>query len=153
MKGDLQGFDAALADGEDAFVKRRIYLTLERGRDIALRNLFRKVYLAAGESEGKDGERVKRTRIKIGEFGAGIRIGEGKTQEGKEELIDSDEVECLIAGMVYKVGLAPHGFAALPMKPALLLTRRQNLMKGYISREHQTVVLSKRGDAFPGTGI
>ena len=47
-QGDLSGFDAALAAGEDEFVKRRIYLTLERGRDIALRNLLRKVFVAGG---------------------------------------------------------------------------------------------------------
>ena len=53
--GDLYGFDAALAAGEEAFVKRRIYLTLERGRDIALRNLLRKVFLAGGfEANAKE---------------------------------------------------------------------------------------------------
>jgi hypothetical protein len=54
-KGDLTGFDKALADGEPEFVKRRIFLTLERSRDIALRNLLRKVYLAAGYDELKEG--------------------------------------------------------------------------------------------------
>lgn len=29
----------------------------------------------------------------------------------------------------------------------------QGLMKGYIARERQIVVLSKKGDAFPGTGV
>lgn len=29
----------------------------------------------------------------------------------------------------------------------------QNLMKGYISRDRGIVVLSKGGQAFPGTGI
>lgn len=29
----------------------------------------------------------------------------------------------------------------------------QNLIKGYISRERATVVLSKAGTAFPGTGV
>ncbi|KAL9063928.1 MAG: hypothetical protein Q9157_008030, partial [Trypethelium eluteriae] len=38
-RGDLAGFDAALVAGEADFVKRRIYLTLERGRDVAVRNL------------------------------------------------------------------------------------------------------------------
>jgi hypothetical protein len=32
------------------------------------------------------------------------------------------------------------------------LTLSQGLMKGYISREHQMIVLNKKG-AFPGTGI
>ena len=65
-KGDLAGFDAALAAGEDEFVKRRIYLTLERGREIALRNLLRKVFLAGGFEESKDPNAtpVRRTRIR-----------------------------------------------------------------------------------------
>lgn len=32
------------------------------------------------------------------------------------------------------------------------LTILQNLMKGYISRQHSMVVLNKKG-AFPGTGV
>jgi hypothetical protein len=97
-KGDLAGFDAALVAGEDEFVKRRIYLTLERGREIALRNLLRKVFLAGGFEESKDPNAtpVRRTRIKTAEFGAAISIG------GKE-IMDDDEVECLLANMIYKV--------------------------------------------------
>lgn len=104
-RGDLYGFDAALSSGEDSFVKRRIYLTLERGRDIALRNLLRKVFLAAGWEEAKEGaEKQRRTRIAVKEFGAGVRVGTRKTEKG--ERLEDDEVECLIAGMVYKVCLS-----------------------------------------------
>ncbi|TKA74403.1 hypothetical protein B0A49_03455 [Cryomyces minteri] len=128
-RGDLAGFDAALAAGEDEFVKRRIYLTLERGRDIALRNLFRKVFVAGGfedPREGDDrGQKIRKTRVPIAEFGAALMIGMGHTQERMEQ----EEVECLIANMIYK-----------------------NLMKGYISRTHSMLVLNKKG-AFPGTGI
>ena len=104
-KGDLSGFDAALAAGEDEFVKRRIYLTLERGRDIALRNLLRKVFLAGGFEEAKDANTppVRRTRIRTAEFGAAISIG------GKETM-DDDEVECLLATMIYKVRLSFYSF-------------------------------------------
>lgn len=123
-RGDLSGFDAALVAGEDEFTKRRIYLTLERGRDIALRNLLRKVFIAGGFEESKDPAvpPVRRTRIPIAEFGAAISLG-------SKESMDSDEVECLLANMIYK-----------------------NLMKGYIARERGFVVLSKSG-SFPGTGI
>ncbi|KAL3423462.1 PCI domain-containing protein [Phlyctema vagabunda] len=123
-KGDLSGFDAALVAGEDEFVKRRIYLTLERGRDIALRNLLRKVFVAGGFEEPKDATTtpVRRTRIPVAEFGAAISIG-------SKERMENDEVECLLANMIYK-----------------------NLMKGYIARERGIVVLSK-GGAFPGTGV
>ncbi|KAK6820470.1 Protein CSN12-like protein [Apiospora arundinis] len=122
-KGDLRGFHQALQEGEDEFVKRRIYLTLERGRDIALRNLLRKVFIAGGFMEGADGGApVRRTRIPVTEFAAAIRMSSGQD-------IDTDEVECLLANMIYK-----------------------NLMKGYIAHERGFVVLSKTG-AFPGTGV
>ncbi|KAI0377667.1 PCI domain-containing protein [Hypomontagnella monticulosa] len=122
-KGDLHAFDTALRDGEDEFIKRRIYLTLERGRDIALRNLLRKVFIAGGSEEAKDGGApVRRTRIPVAEFAAAIKIS-------GEEDIDTDEVECLLANMIYK-----------------------NLMKGYIAHGPGIVVLSKTGP-FPGTGV
>jgi COP9 signalosome complex subunit 12 len=96
-KGDLRAFDQALQDGEDEFIKRRIYLTLERGRDIALRNLLRRVFIAGGFEEVKDGAApVRRTRIPVAEFTAAIKISSG-------EDIDADEVECLMANMIYKV--------------------------------------------------
>lgn len=95
--GDLAGFDAALASGENEFVKRRIYLTLERGRDITLRNLLRKVFIAGGFEDPKEGEPpVRRTRIPIAEFGAAISLG-------SKERMENDEVECLLANMIYKV--------------------------------------------------
>ncbi|KAI9047478.1 hypothetical protein LZ554_008197 [Drepanopeziza brunnea f. sp. 'monogermtubi'] len=122
-RGDLAGFDAALVAGEDEFTKRRIYLTLERGRDIALRNLLRKVFVAGGFEASKDvAAPVRRTRIPVAEFGAAISIG-------SKEQMEADEVECLLSTMIYK-----------------------NLMKGYIARERGFVVLSKAG-AFPGTGV
>ncbi|KAF3348588.1 hypothetical protein VD0002_g6072 [Verticillium dahliae] len=123
-RGDLHGFDVALQEGEEEFVKRRIYLTLERGRDITLRNLLRKVFLTKGFEEPKNpGDApLRKTRVRVAEFAAAISLG-------SRETVDMDEVECLLANMIYK-----------------------NLMKGYISREHGIVVLSKNG-AFPGTGI
>lgn len=71
-----------------------------------MRNLFRKVFLAAGWEETKDpatGEvtgKIRRTRIRIEEFEAGMRIGyKGAT----DVIIDRDEVECFLANMIYKV--------------------------------------------------
>lgn len=88
-------------EGENEFVKRRIYLTLERGRDIALRNLLRKVFIAGGFEEPKTegGPRVRRTRIPVAEFVAAISLG-------SKEALDTDEVECLMANMIYKVSWA-----------------------------------------------
>ncbi|KAL1854585.1 COP9 signalosome (CSN) subunit [Paecilomyces lecythidis] len=127
-KGDLVGFDEAMSANEDEFVKRRIYLPLERGRDIALRNLFRKVFLAGGFDPPKEGmPPVRRTRVPVAEFAAALRIG---THAEAKSRVDFDEVECLLSNLIYK-----------------------NLMKGYIARDRGIVVLSKSGNAFPGTGV
>ena len=92
-------------------MKRRIYLTLERGRDIALRNLLRKVFIAGGFEEAKDASTppVRRTRIPVSEFGAAISLG-------SKETMDGDEVECLLANMIYKVRvpLAASGSTSYP---------------------------------------
>ncbi|KAH8700550.1 hypothetical protein BGW36DRAFT_395617 [Talaromyces proteolyticus] len=126
-QGNLVGFDTAMSAGADEFVKRRIYLPLERGRDLALRNLFRKVFVVGGFELSKDGQPpLRRTRIPLTEFAAALRIGNKADEKSR---VDMDEVECLLANMIYK-----------------------NMMKGYISRERATVVLSKSG-AFPGTGV
>ncbi|KAF2637398.1 hypothetical protein P280DRAFT_472113 [Massarina eburnea CBS 473.64] len=130
-KGDLSGFDRALAEGEPEFVKKRIFLTLERSRDIVLRNLFRNVFLAAGYEDLTEGQtekdRIRKTRIPLAHFAAALRMSTAGA--GGSQVIDDDEVECLLANTIYK-----------------------NHMKGYISREHQMVVLGKKG-AFPGTGV
>lgn len=97
-KGDLRNFDLALQEGEEEFVRRRIYLTLERGRDIALRNLLRKVFIAGGFEEAKEpgAAQLRRTRVPVAEFAAAISLG-------SQETVDPDEVECLLANMIYKV--------------------------------------------------
>lgn len=104
-KGDLSGFDKALSEGEPEFVKRRIFLTLERSRDIALRNLFRKVFLAAGFEELKDGQTekdlIRKSRIPLSHFAAALRMSTAGAGSG--QVVDDDEVECLLANMIYKV--------------------------------------------------
>ncbi len=107
-KGELHAFDVALLEGEDEFVKRRIYLTLERGRDIALRNLLRKVFFAGGYDEPREpgGPPIRRTRVPVAEFATAISLG-------SKETLDGDEVECLLANMIYKV-CPDENFACLP---------------------------------------
>lgn len=133
-KGNLAAFDQALADAELELVHRRIYLTLERSRDLCMRNLFRQVFLSAGFEDVKDsntGEvtgQVRRTRLNISEFEAAIRAASKGAAE--PVVVDKDEVECFLANMIYK-----------------------GYMKGYIAREQSKIVLSKKNDAFPGTGV
>lgn len=161
-EGDLAGFDRALAAGGAEFVKRRIYLTLERGRDIALRNLFRKVFIAGGFEPAKEGEApVRRTRVPIVEFVAAVNLSltgvavqdrqDGVVPAGQPfapEEIEKDEVECFIANLVYKV----RTWMTLYALSDCITNPVQNLMKGYISRTAEKAVLSKAG-AFPGTGV
>ena len=99
--GNLRAFDEALARGEAEFVKRRIYLTLERAREVCLRNLLRKVVLAAGWEEGKEGV-ARRSRIKIEDFIVGVRCALGYPPEEEREG-ERDEVEWMVAGCIYKV--------------------------------------------------
>lgn len=97
--GSLHDFDAALSAGEPEFVKRRIYLTLERGRDICLRNLLRKVCLHQGWKD--DGQMRK---VSVSEFVAAVGYSErGGRPLGNGEYLDRDEVECQLANMIYKV--------------------------------------------------
>lgn len=123
-KGDLHGFDAAMQEHEEELVNKRIYLTLERGRDIALRNLLRKTFILGGFEEPTEpgAAPLRRTRVPVDNFATAIKFS-------SREALDVDEVECLLANMIYK-----------------------NLMKGYIHRERGIVVLSKAA-AFPGTGV
>lgn len=102
--GNLKALDEALANGEAEFVKRRVYLTLERSRDVAIRNLFRKVFLAGGFMPPKEGDTgpVRRTRIPIAEFATALSVAGAEVSDG-EGGIDRDEVECAIANMIYKV--------------------------------------------------
>lgn len=56
-----------------------------------------------------DDQGIKRTRIRVEEFGVAIRLGEaagageGDFAIGDGRYIESDEVECLLANMIYKV--------------------------------------------------
>ncbi|KAL8994938.1 MAG: hypothetical protein Q9169_005239 [Polycauliona sp. 2 TL-2023] len=153
--GGLGWFNVALDSQADIFVKRRIYLSLERCREFCLRNLLRRCWILAGDKE--------KPRVKVKEWAAAVRwsskeIGEGgykyipqvyfdkmeidmngyvqdikERKEAGERFdseMDDDEVECLISGLIYK-----------------------GLLKGYISREHGIIVLNRKGEIFPGTGV
>lgn len=145
--GDLAAFNAAMEAGEDEFVKRRVYLTLERGRDIILRNVFRKVFLAggfegankeggangtptgagasAGGGGGGGGGQVRRTRVPVMEFAAALRMAGAEVGDG-EGGVDGDEVECLIANAIYKVCWLPSSSSRLVSTLPLLRFLRTN---------------------------
>ncbi|KAH0845517.1 Protein CSN12 like protein [Fonsecaea pedrosoi] len=133
--GSLAAFDSALSEAEAELVKRRVYLTLERTRGLCLRNLFRKVFLAAGWEETKDattGEvtgKIRRTRIRIEEFEAAMRVSyKGAT----DVLVDRDEVECFLANMIYKVRrIASLNRLSAPNRPNLLSNKDMSRAKNH----------------------
>ena len=133
-KGDLAGFDKAMRAGEDEFVRKRIYLPLERSRDLAIRSLFRKVFLAGGfEPSANGGTPMRRTRVPVAEFIAAMRMslrtpededeerqaeqdrkaGKPQTDEDKlkgrlrkKKMVGRDEVECFLGNLIYKVSVS-----------------------------------------------
>ena len=57
--------------------------------------------------------------------------------------IDSDEVECLLANLIYKVCAS-----CTPRKTVTHAVHAQGHLRGYISHEKQTIVVAK-DNAFP----
>ncbi|KAJ2934532.1 hypothetical protein H1R20_g2551, partial [Candolleomyces eurysporus] len=82
--GDLQAYDRALETGEHRLLELNLWLTLEKARELCLRGLFRKVWLAADKS----------TRMPISMFHMGLKIAGIET--------DVEEAECYVANMIYK---------------------------------------------------
>ncbi|KAJ1983920.1 COP9 signalosome (CSN) subunit [Dimargaris verticillata] len=108
--GNIKLFDERLAQHEHLLLRQGTYLALEQARNIAIRTLFKKVYLVLG----------KTTRLQFHQFQAALKfVGMA---------IESAEVECMLAAMIYK-----------------------GYIRGYLSHEHQTLVLSKNGP-FPSLG-
>ncbi|KAF9266195.1 hypothetical protein L218DRAFT_978700 [Marasmius fiardii PR-910] len=82
--GDVAAYDRALDTWEKKLLELNLLLTLEKGREICLRGLFRKVWIAS----------EKASRISIAKFHASLRIC------GID--VDSEEAECLVANQIFK---------------------------------------------------
>ena len=139
---DLAGFDKALENGFSEFAKRRVYLTLELGRNIAIRNLLRKVFVAGGYDSLKEGQtemdRVRRTRIPMAEIYAAYRLSAGNHQDvpsidDTSGEIDQAEVECLVSNQIFKVCLFSNLFPCrwtvakmLSTEGSCLMSKRQS---------------------------
>jgi hypothetical protein len=106
--GNLLMFAKSLDKHQSFFIKAGIYLILEKLKTVAMRNLFKKVWLLMGKCHQLD-----------------LKAFEDALKFNEEEDIDSDEVECIIANLIDK-----------------------NYIKGYISHQHQKLVVSKQ-NAFP----
>ncbi|OCF32617.1 COP9 signalosome complex subunit 12 [Kwoniella heveanensis BCC8398] len=100
--GDVREYDERLDWAQMRLVGMSTYLVVERAREGCLRMLFKKAWIASDKS----------SRIPISTFQLALELHGVK--------VDSDEVECMVANMIYR------GF-----------------IKGYISHEKQMVVLAK----------
>lgn len=89
--GNLKEFDEALEASEEDLVKKRVFLTLERGRQICLRNVLRKTW--------KNLDLEDNTRVPIEAFRVGIALRSGLPVDQ----VDVEEVECLLTNMISNV--------------------------------------------------
>ncbi|TIB69499.1 hypothetical protein E3Q08_03358 [Wallemia mellicola] len=108
--GNVKHFDEALVRGEKRLVENGTYGIVERVRELCLRGLFKKVWSLNGQQKI-----IEITKFKRALSVSGVNI-------------DNEEVECLLAGMIFK-----------------------GYMKGYIAHAQQKVVLSDvlNGKAHP----
>jgi len=82
--GNIKAYDSALMKFERRLVELNLWLTLERARELCIRGLFRRVWVASQRG----------TRIPISLFHASLNIA------GME--VSQEEAECLVANMIYK---------------------------------------------------
>jgi COP9 signalosome complex subunit 12 len=81
--GNLKLFDSHIREYSPVFLRKRVYLAVERARQCCIRALFQR---AAQEYTG--------TRIPIEVFQTALRVG-GDVQ-------DREETECVVANMIYR---------------------------------------------------
>ncbi|XP_054805525.1 enhanced ethylene response protein 5 [Prosopis cineraria] len=111
-KGDLRLLRRALQDHEDRFLRSGVYLVLEKLELQLYQRLIKKIYIIQKQKDPNKAHQVKLEVIV-------------KALKWLEMDMDVDEVECIMAILIYK-----------------------NLMKGYFAHKSKVVVLSKQ-DPFP----
>ncbi|KAI0331304.1 hypothetical protein GY45DRAFT_1249206 [Cubamyces sp. BRFM 1775] len=82
--GDIRTYDASLDRFERRLVDLNLYLTLEKARELCIRGLFRRVWIACEKS----------TRIPVSMFFAALHVADTDTTP--------EEAECLVANMIFK---------------------------------------------------
>ncbi|XP_026399358.1 enhanced ethylene response protein 5-like [Papaver somniferum] len=111
-KGDLRLLRRALEDHEDRFLRSGVYLVLEKLELQVYQRLMKKIYIIQKQRDPSRAHQVKLDVVV-------------KALKCLEIEMDVDEVECIMAILIYK-----------------------NLMKGYFAHKSKVVVLSKQ-DPFP----
>ncbi|KAL6309779.1 hypothetical protein BKA93DRAFT_850285 [Sparassis latifolia] len=82
--GDIKVYDASLDKFERRLVDLNVWLTLEKARELCIRGLFRRVWIAS----------QKATRIPVSMFHTSLHMS------GMD--VSVEEAECLVANMIYK---------------------------------------------------
>ena len=108
--GNLMEFSDGLVKHQDLFIRRGTYLLLEKCKMICYRNLFKRVYKIVGK------EQIKLEYI-------------AKSFKWLGMPIDLDEVECILANLIFK-----------------------QYIRGYLSHAKRVLVLSKR-EPFPTSKV
>ncbi|CAI0405799.1 unnamed protein product [Linum tenue] len=111
-RGDLRLLRSALQENEDQFLRSGVYLVLEKLELQVYQRLLKKIYIIQKQKDPSKAHQVKLEVIV-------------KALKWLEIEMDLDEVECIVAILIYK-----------------------NLMKGYFAHKSKVVVLSKQ-DPFP----
>ncbi|XP_068652968.1 enhanced ethylene response protein 5 [Aristolochia californica] len=111
-RGDLRLLRHALQEHEDRFLRSGVYLVLEKLELQVYQRLIKKIYIIQKQKDPTKAHQVKLDVIV-------------KALKWLEMGMDVDEVECIVAILIYK-----------------------NLMKGYFAHKSKVVVLSKQ-DPFP----
>ncbi|PIA64361.1 hypothetical protein AQUCO_00100085v1 [Aquilegia coerulea] len=111
-RGDLRLLRRALQEHEDQFLRSGVYLVLEKLELQVYQRLVKKIYIIQKQKDPSKAHQVKLDVIV-------------KALRWLEMDMDVDEVECIMAILIYK-----------------------NLMKGYFAHKSKVVVLSKQ-DPFP----
>ncbi|TNY18134.1 COP9 signalosome complex subunit [Rhodotorula diobovata] len=124
--GDFAAYERQLEVAQKRLMARGTYLVVERAREGAVRGLLKKAWVLEGKPARMSIERFRSYYNAAQALGLeeDVRLGRVRRDEVERRKkggeIDGEEMECLLANMIYK-----------------------GLLKGYISHAHQLVVLSK----------
>ena len=140
--GDVKSYDRHLSQYRAGLVDKGTYLVIEQAREGCLRTFFKKVYVLSYLPSALLSHLAhswlcsdKTTRLSVGAVQWALTFADTE--------VDTDEVECLLANLIYKVCAS-----CTPRKTVTHAVHAQGHLRGYISHEKQTIVVAK-DNAFP----
>ena len=116
-EGNLRLFSSEMKRYEQKFIASGVYLMMEKLRMVTLRNLFKRIHIALGEEP----------KIDLAQILPLLREQEEELdpEEEDEDHMDMDDLECLVANLIYK-----------------------GWIKGYVLHDKKLLIL-KKTEAFP----